>query len=340
MCQKYHSNAKTNTHIRAEIKSSNFDNKTLALIYNVSGNTISKWKNADSLQDASSTPHTIDYALNELEQLLIVSVRKTSWLPLDDVLDMVQAQNITNANRSNVYRTLCRYNINTVPQEQKDKAKIFKEYEPGYLHIDVTYLPKFDGVKYYLFVAIDRATRTMYYRVYSEKTGANATDFLEECIEFFPMYISHVLTDNGLEFTNRLLKSKKGKLCQKISKFTQKCIDSEINHRQTKPFTPQTNGMVERVNQTIKVGTIKSYKYENIDHLVGGINKFLFHYNLIRRHGSLRSELSVKTPFDAVEKWYKIKPEIFKQNPSDFKQRLLRLTSSNKMGLHQQRCET
>lgn len=117
MCQIYHSNAKTNAHIRAEIKSSNLDNRTLARIYRVSENTISKWKNANSLQDASSTPHNIDYALNELEELLIVSARKTSWLPLDDVLDMVQAQNITNANRSNVYRTLCRYNINTVPQK-------------------------------------------------------------------------------------------------------------------------------------------------------------------------------------------------------------------------------
>jgi len=340
MCQKYHSNAKTNTHIREQIKSSNFDNKTLASIYNVSENTISKWKNADSLNDGSSTPNTIDYALNELEELLIVSVRKTSWLPLDDVLDMVLAQNITKANRSNVYRTLCRHGINKVPQEQKDKTKTFKEYEPGYLHIDVTYLPKFKGIKYYLFVAIDRATRTMYYRVYSEKTGANATDFLEQCIKFFPMYISHVLTDNGLEFTNRLLKSKKGKLCEKISKFTQKCIDNKIEHRQTKPFMPQTNGMVERVNQTIKVGTIKSNQYENIEHLVVEANKFLLHYNLFRRHGSLRSELSVKTPYDAVEKWFQIKPEIFKQNPSEFKQKLLILKDSNKVGLHQQRCET
>ncbi len=340
MCQKYHSNAKTNAHIRAEIKSSNFYNKTLANIYNVSENTVSKWKNANSLNDASSTPHTIDYALNELEELLIVSVRKTSWLPLDDVLDMVLAQNITKANRSNVYRTLCRHGINKVPQEQQDKAKTFKEYEPGYLHIDVTYLPKFNGIKYYLFVAIDRATRTMYYRVYTEKTGANATDFLEECIKFFPMYISHVLTDNDLEFTNRLLKSKKGKLCKKTSKFTQKCIDSKIEHRQTKPFMPQTNGMVERVNQTIKVGTIKSNQYQSIEHLVVEVNKFLLHYNFFRRHGSLRSELSVKTPFNAVEKWFQIKPEIFKQNPSQFKQKLLIFKSSNKMGLHQQRCET
>jgi hypothetical protein len=30
-------------------------------------------------------------------------------------------------------------------EEKKEQAKKFKEYEPGYLHIDVTYLPKLEG---------------------------------------------------------------------------------------------------------------------------------------------------------------------------------------------------
>jgi hypothetical protein len=47
-----------------------------------------------------------------------------------------------NANRSNVYRTLVCFGINRVPQEKKQQASTFKEYEPGYLHIDVTYFPK------------------------------------------------------------------------------------------------------------------------------------------------------------------------------------------------------
>ncbi len=42
-------------------------------------------------------------------------------------------------------------------------------------------------------------------------------------------------------------------------------------------------------------------------------------YNLHRRHGSLRKELNVKTPFEAIEKWYQLKPEIFLQTPSEFK---------------------
>jgi hypothetical protein len=39
-----------------------------------------------------------------------------------------------------------------VPQEKKQQASTFKEYEPGYLHIDVTYLPKLAGKKQYLFI--------------------------------------------------------------------------------------------------------------------------------------------------------------------------------------------
>ena len=37
---------------------------------------------------------------------------------------------------------------------------------------------------------------------------------------------------------------------------------------------------------------------------------FLVHYMLYKRHGRLRRELNVKTPYQAVEKWFELKPEI------------------------------
>ncbi len=95
-----------------------------------------------------------------------------------------------NANRSNVYRTLKEYGISSVPDDKKREARKFKEYQPGYLHIDVTYLPKINGQKYYLFVCIDRATRSMYYQVYENKTANNAVDFLRQCKEFYPFYMA------------------------------------------------------------------------------------------------------------------------------------------------------
>lgn len=61
------------------------------------------------------------------------------------------------------------------------------------------------------------------------------------------------------------------------------------------------------------------------------LTNFLIHYNLYRRHGSLRKELKVKTPFNAVERWYQLDPEIFKQKPLEFKNKILSLYLTNKL---------
>lgn len=184
MSQVYHSNARTNQHIREIIQKSNLTNVELANNYNLNVKTISKWKDRDFIEDKSSRPHNIKTTLTPLEKELVRVVRTMTWMELDDLTDTI-ADIIPNANRSNVYRTLKAFDINRVPQKQKEKAKKFKEYEPGYLHIDVTYLPKFEKQKYYLFVAIDRATRLLYYKVYENKSSENAVSFLKECKNFF-----------------------------------------------------------------------------------------------------------------------------------------------------------
>jgi len=53
------------------------------------------------------------------------------------------------------------------------------------------------------------------------------------------------------------------------------------------------------------------------------LNGFLVDYNLTRRHSSLRTEIGVKTPFEAIEYWFELSPELFKENPLDFKKKLL-----------------
>jgi transposase-like protein len=338
MQQIYHSNASTNINIRTSIQNSSQKNSELATRFNISEQTVSKWKNRDFSSDKSSIPLKINYSLSELERALIVGIRKSSWLPIDEVFEMLLEKN-EKASRSAVYRTFVREKISTVPKEKREKAKKFKEYQPGFLHIDVTYMPKFNGQSYYLFVAIDRCTRIMFYWVYENKTADNANDFMDKCLDYFPAEITHVLTDNGLEFTNRLLVSKKGEKCTKPSKVDLKCVENNIEHRLTPPFSPKTNGMVERVNGTIKNETILKNKYNNNIEMNKDLANFLVAYNLYRRHGSLRKELKVKTPFNALEKWYELKPEIFKETPTEFKIKLLNL--QNKLiNLNQQPCET
>lgn len=339
MKQVYHSNATTNVRLRSEINKSKLTNKELILKYNVSQQTISKWKNRTTFQDKSSRPDHIKYALSELDMRIAVELRALTWWSLDEITEAINPLEPEKI-RSAVYRTFVREGINRVPEKEKEKAKKFKEYDPGYLHIDVTYLPKINGKKYYLFVAIDRATRTLYFKIYDAKTSANAEHFMLECLAFFPFGITHVLTDNGLEFTNRLLKNKKGEYCAKPSKLDVVCEENNIDHRCTKPFTPKTNGMVEKANDIIKSKTIKITTYDNLNQMNHDLTEFLVHYNLYRRHGSLRRELKVKTPLDAVEKWYELDPEIFTEDPLTFKNKILSLILTQTSSKKEQPCET
>lgn len=339
MQQTYHSNAKTNIHIRGQIQAElSLSTKEIAGKFNISGATVSKWKNRDFTNDASCAPKNIAYALNELERALIVSLRSASWLPLDEIFELLLAQKPT-ISRSAVYRCLVCNQLNQLPVEEKEKAKKFKAYAPGYLPVDVTYMPKFNKVGSYLFVAIDRATRTLYYEIFAHKTAESTQVFFDNCMAFFPFAITHILTDNGLEFTNRLIKSKKGELCAKPSLLDSKCAENNIEHRCTLPSTPKTNGMVERVNGTIKNNTILKHQYANQRELENDLIAFLVFYNLYRRHGSLRKELQVKTPLQAIEKWYQLNPELFKMKPEEFKTNLLNLKRKI-VDPQQQPCET
>jgi transposase-like protein len=339
MKQTYHSNSTTNVRLRSEINKSNLSYQELSLRYGVSENTVGKWKNRIEFKDKSSRPHIIHYALSEMEMLISIKLRVLTWWSLDEIteaLNPLEPEKI----RSAVYRTFVREEINKVPEKEKEKAKKFKEYDPGFLHIDVTYLPKINGIKYYLFVAIDRATRTLYFKIYDAKTSDNTEEFMKECLAFFPFGITHVLTDNGLEFTNRLLKNKKGEYCTKPSKLDVICSENDIDHRCTKPFTPKTNGMVEKANDIIKERTIKRNHYNSLTEMNTDLISFLMHYNLYRRHGSLRRELKVKTPFNAVEKWFELDEKIFNQNPEQFKQKILSLKDKQVVNFTQQPCET
>ena len=168
--------------------------------------------------------------------------------------------------------------------------------------------------------------------------------FQNKLLDFFPFKISHILTDNGLErsplrFTNKLIMSKKGNLCVKDSLLDIKCNNNGIDHRLTKPATPKTNGMVERANGTIKNGTILKNEYNDSAEMSKDLMDFLVYYNIYKRHGSLKKELDVKTPFQAVDKWFTLKPELFKIRPEKFKNKIFNL-NKNTTTNHQQPCET
>src|SRR5947208_640012 len=124
-----------------------------------------------------------------------------------------------------------------VPTEPEKPAGKFKEHELGFVHVDVKHLPELrtaDGEfrKRYLVVAIDRRSRSVHLAIKDDETEASAKAFLEEAIAAFPFRVTHLLTDRGSCFTA----DGSEKLCRELG----------IEHRKTRPYTPRTNGMVER----------------------------------------------------------------------------------------------
>lgn len=65
----------------------------------------------------------------------------------------------------------------------------------------------------YLFLAIDRATRWVFARIFQAQTAANARRFLRDLERAAPMKITRVLTDNGKAFTDRLFDLLSAELC-------------------------------------------------------------------------------------------------------------------------------
>ena len=59
------------------------------------------------------------------------------------------------------------------------QVKTFKDYEPGFLHMDIKYLPRMPDEKQrrYLFVAIDRATRWVFMHIYADQSEQSSVDF-------------------------------------------------------------------------------------------------------------------------------------------------------------------
>jgi transposase InsO family protein len=152
-------------------------------------------------------------------------------------------------------------NLRALLPKQLQRAKGFKPDEPGYVHVDIKYLPQMpdETGRRYLFVAIDRATRWVFVQIKSNKTAAHALAFLKALHRACPIKISEILTDNGTEFTDRLFASREREPSGKHV-FDQTCQELSIEHRLTKPRTPRTNGMVERFNGGI-ADVLKTYRF-------------------------------------------------------------------------------
>ena len=80
--------------------------------------------------------------------------------------------------------------------------KKFAKYLIGQCHVDIAEVRTEEG-KLYLFVGIDRTSKFAYVELLEQYGKAEAVQFLRNLIAAVPYHIYIVLTDNGIQFTNR-----------------------------------------------------------------------------------------------------------------------------------------
>jgi len=282
MPHKLHKNAKLTPKVREEISKSKLSARILAEKYNVTQGTIYKWKHRDNFQDRASIRNRLCFTLNAFEEQLICEVKRFTLFSLEDMLRVLKPL-IPQLNRGNLHRCLFRNGINrnelfvAKAENIKEKHKKFKDYDIGFLHMDIKYLPKIEGIRQYLFVAIDRKTRISFIKIYDNQDKENAVDFLDLCSKFYDFKIDKLLTDNGKCFTDRFVKGRKEPSGNHL--FDLKCKELKIEHRLTLPYTPKTNGMVERMNRRFSENVLDKYRFNNFEELEYKIHDYIYLYN-------------------------------------------------------------
>ena len=263
-----HPNARTTPAVRAEIARSSEPTGILARRFGVSTETVRKWRKrgAADCRDRSSRPRKLPWKASEEERAVVCALRRATSFPLDD-LTFVVAHFLPHLNRDAIYRILRAEGLGRLPAASRPckPAGTFRDYGLGFVHMDVKHLPKLrtaDGElrKRYLFVAIDRRSRSVHLAVKDDETEASATAFLKEALAAFPFRVTHVLTDRGSCFT--------------AEGFETACRALGVEHRKTRPYTPRTNGMAERFNGRVQreVLGITVASHRDLERLLVGFN--------------------------------------------------------------------
>jgi transposase InsO family protein len=126
--------------------------------------------------------------------------------------------------------------------------------------------------------------------VKDDELTTSAVAFLNEAVRAFPFKVTHVLTDRGSCFT--------------ADGFEDTCRKLKLEHRKTKPYTPQTNGLVERFNGRVQreVLGITIDSHRDLETLLKGFNQA---YNRRRQR-----VLKGRSPDEVVQRRLAVEPKL------------------------------
>jgi len=143
----------------------------------------------------------------------------------------------------------------------------------GYIQMD-TVVRLVDGVRYYLYDAIDTKGKFALSLPYKHLNSGNTVDFFKKLLFVCPFLIKSVQTDNGLEF---------------LGEFETYLKKLGVTHLFTYPRCPKINGVIERFNRTIQEDFIDQnlHLIHNPQEFSLKLSQYLLFFNSQRVHQAL-----------------------------------------------------
>lgn len=256
-------------------------------VYNVNRQYIYRWKNRydgniHSLANLRRKPlsHPNQHTCDEIK-LIKDMFRKNKDTGLV-VLWIKLKQRGYSRSVSSLYNQLKKQNLkfNTPKKKKINKPKPYIQMTfPGErVQIDVKTVPLkciVHNEKLYQYTAIDEFSRFRYLKIYNEKSTYISYKFLLEVVKHFPFRIYTIRTDNGLEFTKRLISNNE----EDKTIFEHGLTKLGIAHDLIKPYTPKHNGKVERSHRKDNERFYASHRFYSLDDANKQLKVYLKEYN-------------------------------------------------------------
>ncbi|HJQ41055.1 MAG TPA: IS481 family transposase [Thermoanaerobaculia bacterium] len=240
----------------------------------------------EPLTDRSSRPHRTKAIDVEKRQQIIVLRRERRT--------MRQIARIAGVSTSTVARVCRAEGLSRLRSLEPPPPPVRYERERlgELLHVDTKRLGRFDRPGHritrkrslgsrkqgfeYVFVATDDHSRLSFARIYRDERSDVAARFLSDAVSWFArmnIRVERVLTDNGSPFLGR--------------PFQSACSTLNIAHKRTRPYTPRTNGKVERLIQTLLREWAYRFECGSSAERQQWLKPYLHFYNYHRAHSSL-----------------------------------------------------
>lgn len=261
--------------------------------FHVTPKTAAKWfrryqqEGEAGLRDRSSRPHHSPRATSSPRVLWVIELRRQHR-------PAYHIARTTGLSPATISRILRRVRLSRWRDLHPSPPVVRYEHPfPGdLLHLDIKGMSRFQQVSWRgdgrrrgqhkhpgweaLHVAVDDHSRLAFTRILSDQKTETTIAFLKEAVDFFARHgitVRALLTDNGSSYRSY--------------RFRQVCLEMNLKHRRTRPYSPQTNGKAERFIQTALREWAYGIHWPDSEQRNSALAPWTHYYNFERPHGSL-----------------------------------------------------